>query len=136
MTGLGGVTVTPLTVHSDHRGLLVELFRAPWVSLASGGQVYLTTAAAGAVKGNHFHRRKTEWFCVLKGMAEAHLVDVNGGESRQISLDGRSPAVLSVPPMVAHSVRNTGTETLMLLAYITEAFDPRDPDTYPWEVQT
>ena len=133
MIDFDGVTVTPLKVHADHRGLLVEVFRAPWAALASEGQVYLTTAAVGAVKGNHFHRRKTEWFCVLQGAAEICLSDPSTGASGRIPLDGRRPGVVRIPPMVAHAVRNTGTETLMLLAYISEAFDPRDPDTYPWE---
>jgi dTDP-4-dehydrorhamnose 3,5-epimerase-like enzyme len=123
--------VIPLSVRADARGELIEVFRAPATGLSAQGQVYVVVSRAGAVRGNHYHRRKTEWFFVWRGAGAFDLTDLRTGTRARIILDGAAPALLKVCPWVHHRVEGHSGEDLYVLAYVDEAFDPGDPDTYP-----
>jgi len=118
----------------DSRGRVFEILRREQLTPTAFGQIYVFTAAPGAVKGNHFHRRKMEWFCVVAGEGELDLYEVEGGRGETFVMRALEPAVVRIPPGVAHSMVNTGVDELVVLAYVTEPFDPNDTDTYPYEV--
>jgi len=62
-----GVKVNTIDVKSDERGWLAEIIRQEeLVRTKEFGQFMVTTAYPSCVKGNHYHIRKFEWFCVLK----------------------------------------------------------------------
>ncbi len=123
--------LSPVKSFGDERGELVEVFRGDTVPMTGRGQVYLTTAFPGRSKGGHYHRRKTEWFCVISGRALVELQDVRTRTSRVFTLDGLHPAVLKVPAFTIHRIVNPTEQTLWVIAYIDEAYDPGDPDTFP-----
>ena len=53
-----------LEIKSDPRGSLLEVFKSPeW------GQVFYSTSKPGVTRGNHYHTRKLEKFCVIEGQA-------------------------------------------------------------------
>lgn len=122
--------LTPLTKLSDERGEFIEVFRGDVVPMTGRSQVYLTTAFPGRAKGGHYHRRKTEWFCVVSGRARVELQSVGTGESRVFTLDGLCPAILKVPPNTVHRIVNLTDQVAAVIAYIDEMYDPQDPDTY------
>lgn len=95
------------------------------------GEIYITAAIPGAVKGNHYHGRTTEWFCLIRGRARLVLRDVAGGSDEEIVLDEAHPRVVQVPPGVAHAIQNVGDGPMHLLAYADWPYDPADPDTVP-----
>lgn len=123
--------LSPVKGVVDERGELLEVFRGDQVPLTTSGQVYLTTAFPGHIKGGHHHRRKTEWFCVIGGRGTVELQDVATGESRVFTLDRLRPAVLRVPPNTIHRISNPNDQILSVVAYIDELYNPDDPDTYP-----
>ncbi len=98
------------------------------------GEIYISWAEPGAVKANHYHKRTWEWFCLLAGKALLALADPETGERWEVELDAERPVVVSVPPGIAHAFRNTGTDIARLLAYADRPYDPRDPDTIPYQV--
>jgi dTDP-4-dehydrorhamnose 3,5-epimerase-like enzyme len=116
----------------DPRGRVFEILRREHVPLTTFGQIYVFTAVPGAVKGNHYHQRKAEWFCVLAGDGELTLYDLESGYAETLVMKAGEPAVVKIPPGVAHRMTNTGESELVVLAYITEPFDPGDPDTFPY----
>jgi UDP-2-acetamido-2,6-beta-L-arabino-hexul-4-ose reductase len=132
--GLENVEITPLKVHEDHRGWVMEMLRSESVRTAVFGQIYVTTARPGISKGNHYHTRKTEWFCVLKGRGRLVLEDVHTHDRREIPMEEGRFVTVKIPSHVAHGVLNVGDEMLYLLAYIDEAYDPDDPDTHHYHI--
>jgi len=55
-----GVIIKKLKVIPDERGRLMEILRADDEMFERFGQVYLTTAYPGAVKGWHYHRKQSD----------------------------------------------------------------------------
>jgi len=57
-----------LELKADARGWLLKVLMRHHIDGASEfGEIYVTAAHPGQVKGNHFHRQATEWFCVVQG---------------------------------------------------------------------
>jgi UDP-2-acetamido-2,6-beta-L-arabino-hexul-4-ose reductase len=115
----------------DARGRLFEAVRA------AGGpaHVFVSTSRPGAVRGEHFHRRKVERFLVLRGTAEIALRRLFDDEIVRFEVSGDVPAVVDMPTMWAHSITNTGDDELMTMFWANEILDPQRPDTYPEPVQ-
>lgn len=123
-----------LTIKSDSRGWLIEILKKediPKDILKKGfGQVYLTVAKPGAVRGNHYHKRKTEWFCVIKGKGKLVLQDINSKEKEELIIGHDNMLTVKIPPNTFHKIENTFDEDMYIVAYIDEEFNPKDPDTY------
>ena len=98
------------------------------------GELYLSVVNAGEVRGEHYHKDTTEWFCALKGKGVLNLLDTRTGEKEQIPLDEDEPLTILVPPDIAHSILNLGHEPLYLLAYSDVEYDAERPDTIPLKV--
>ena len=54
--------------HLDDRGYLSETIKTN-----AGGQSFFSTTKPSYIRGQHFHMRKLERFCVLRGEAEINL---------------------------------------------------------------
>lgn len=126
-----GVEVTTLDVKKDERGWLTEVIRKEeLVRKKEFGQFMVTTAYPGYVKGNHYHTRKYEWYCVLKGEAKLVLLDSNSGEREELLLNEHQLKTVRIPPHVSHAIENTGTEMMYLLVYTDESYIEEDADTF------
>lgn len=112
-------------VHRDERGYLFEIIR-----MAGGGQVFFSTTKPGVIRGNHFHTRKIEWFCVLKGEAAIRLRKVDDTEVHEFRVSGDSPQFVSIPVLHTHQIENVGDEDLLTMFWCNEIFVPEDADTY------
>jgi UDP-2-acetamido-2,6-beta-L-arabino-hexul-4-ose reductase len=112
-------------VHRDDRGHLFEIIR-----MAGGGQVFFSTTKPGVIRGNHFHTRKIEWFCVLKGEAAIRLRKVGDTEVHEFRVSGDAPQFVSIPVLYTHQIENVGTEELLTMFWCNEIFVPEDADTY------
>ena len=126
-----GVEINRLDTKKDERGWLAEIIRKEeLVRSKEFGQFMVTTANPGYVKGNHYHARKFEWFCVLKGEARLILVNNQSGEREELMLRGNQLKTVRVPPQVSHAIENVGTEMVYVLIYTDEPFNEEDPDTF------
>ena len=126
------VKVKKLEVKQDERGFVAEIVRVEDLINQSKefGQMYISTANPGQTKGKHYHKRKTEWFCVIKGRGLLTLVDKKSKEKQEIMMGEDNMVAVQIPPMVWHAIVNTEKDIeLYLLAYIDESFNPDDPDT-------
>lgn len=112
-------------VHSDDRGKLYEVLR-----IANAGQVFFSTTNPGVIRGNHFHTRKIEWFCVLQGEAAIRLRHVESSEVHEFLVSGDSPQFISIPVLYTHQIENVGKEDLLTMFWCNEVFEPDDADTY------
>ena len=126
-----GVEVKRLEVKRDERGWLVEILRSEELRRGDRfGQFLITTAHPGYIKGNHYHTRKYEWYCVLKGKARLVLVHNLSGEREEILLNEQQLNTVRIPPRVSHAIENVGSEMMYLLVYTDESYNEEDPDTF------
>lgn len=112
-------------LYTDQRGSLVEV-----IKLAQGGQVFFSTTKPGVVRGDHYHTRKIEWFCVLRGEALIRLRRVGTGEIKEFRVCGDQPQFISIPVFHTHNIENVGDEELLTMFWCNEIFDRNNPDTY------
>jgi UDP-2-acetamido-2,6-beta-L-arabino-hexul-4-ose reductase len=118
-------------LHSDDRGDLFEV-----VKQEDGGQVFFSTTKPGITRGNHYHTRKMEKFCVVKGNAVIRLRRIGTDEVIEYSVSGSKPASIEMPIFYTHSIENVGTKELLTLFWTNELFDKNDPDTFYESVLT
>ena len=92
---LPGVRVVTQRRHEDTRGSLHKVLQASQAHRALGqGEVYVTTARGGEVKGEHLHHRMGEWFSVVPGQRQAAAgrpgdgADRRGGDAGVAAQDG------------------------------------------------
>lgn len=124
-----GVTRRALLRREDARGWLVKLLMREHITTgAEFGEIYITAANAGQVKGNHFHERAREWFSVIQGQALMATRVMTGGESALTRLSADTPEIIEVAPGVAHAFKNDGSELMLLLAYADFPYNARSPD--------
>tara|TARA_B100000959_G_scaffold157291_1_gene164918 strand:+ start:1268 stop:1675 length:408 start_codon:yes stop_codon:yes gene_type:complete len=127
-----GLIINKLDIKSDERGWLTEILRKENLQKEKGfGQIFVTVAKPGITKGNHYHKRKEEWFCVIRGKGKLLLKDITSDESQEVLMGDENMIAVKIPPNVTHSIQNIGDEMLFLLIYIDEPFNQQDPDTFP-----
>jgi len=126
-----GVEIKRLEVKKDERGWLVEILRSETLKRGDRfGQFLITTAYPGYIKGNHYHARKYEWYCVIRGEGRLFLQNNMTGEKEDVFLTGAEPSLVMIPPGITHAIENTGKDILSVLIYIDEPFNESDPDTF------
>lgn len=112
-------------LHTDARGQLFEILR-----LAGGGQIFFSTTKPGVIRGNHFHSRKVEWFCVVRGEAIIRLRRVGDSHTHEFRVSGAEPQFISIPPLYTHQIENVGSDELLTMFWCNEIFQASDPDTF------
>lgn len=122
--------IKELKIIKDNRGWLAEIFNKRLIGRTNLGLVLITTAYPSQTKGNHYHKRKTEWYCVLKGRGLLKVWSVDGRDKEEIEIGEKNMVTVEIPKNYFHSITNIGKDELYLLAYADEAFDPKDPDTF------
>ena len=126
------IRVRELDKKTDERGWLIEVLglEKRGVSPAKGfGQIHVSVAYPGKVRGNHYHTRKLEWFCVPAGSGRLLLKDLKTGEEREVLMGENHLRTVEITPGVVHAIKNIGNKDMVLIVYANEAFDPADPDT-------
>jgi UDP-2-acetamido-2,6-beta-L-arabino-hexul-4-ose reductase len=68
---------------------------------------------------------------VLKGKARIELRRIGASEILSFDLDGSHPSFVDMPVWYTHNITNTGSEELYTMFWISEHYDPNDPDTFP-----
>lgn len=131
---IGGVEVYPLDIKRDERGWLGEILRGERKQANEEfAHLYVTVAFPGKTKGKHYHHRKVEWFCVVNGEAVLFLKDIRTGKEEKLTLGEKNMATVRIPPYVAHAITNTGNVPFYLIVVVSEQFNPKDPDTFPFD---
>lgn len=111
---------------TDDRGLVFEPL--PEEGLANQRNIHVVVSRPGAVRGNHYHPRGEETVVVV-GPALVRIRE--GGETADITIPAEAIYRLTIPPGVAHAVKNTGSRDSLLVAFNTESHDPDAPDIVP-----
>lgn len=94
------------------------------------GQSSYSTSNIGVTRGNHFHTRKIERFSVVKGKAKIELRKYLTNEIISFKLNGNSPSYVDMPVWTTHNITNVGKEDLITVFWISEHYNPEDPDVF------
>jgi UDP-2-acetamido-2,6-beta-L-arabino-hexul-4-ose reductase len=118
-----------LTQNVDPRGELAELMKSQHV-----GQIFVSRTRPGITRGNHYHDTKVEKFMVLEGEAVIRFRHILGGEVIEYSVSGHEFRVVDIPPGYTHSIKNVGSNDMIVLFWACEIFSPGTPDTFGFAV--
>lgn len=120
--------IKKLEVKKDNRGWLAEIISTNEIKGKGVGLVLITTANARQTKGSHYHKRKTEWYCVIRGRGLLKVWNQQEMEEFEVSEDNLT--LVEIPKNHFHSITNVGDSPMYLLAVVSEPFNEKDPDTY------
>jgi dTDP-4-dehydrorhamnose 3,5-epimerase-like enzyme len=118
---MGHEVVRPRFERRDSRGIFREI-----LSGFPAGTVVSGHMGAGAVMGNHYHRRPRVFFYMLRGKAGVRTVSVESGRADQFLL-GENEGVL-LEPGESHAIRFLVDSEFLMLKSLP--YDPQDPDTF------
>lgn len=118
-----------LKVNTDNRGYLFEFLRS-----RNLGQGYFSLTKPGITRGNHYHTRKIERFCVVGGEAVIKLRKIGTTDVIQYNVSGEEPCFIDMPIFYTHNITNVGKGELSTLFWANEFFNSDDPDTFFEEV--
>lgn len=132
---IDGVKVKKLRVIPDERGRLMEILRADDEVFQKFGQVYMTTAYPGVVKGWHYHKKQYDNMAVVKGMMKIVLYDARPdspthGEVNEFFVGEHNPLLIHIPPYVYHGFKCISSEESIVINTPTEPYDYSQPDEY------
>lgn len=117
-----------LEAKSDSRGSLIEAFKLP-----NDGLIVYMYSNPHEMRGNHYHQRKTESFVVVWGSAIFNVKNRETGDVMKVETTALKPLVVTVVPNHTHNIVATD-EGCVILTWVSEQFNPDDPDTYPEEI--
>lgn len=118
-----------LVKHKDQRGWLAEILKANEIKEPMQ-HIFFSVTKPGMTRGNHYHKRKVEWFCVIRGKAKLILKDNRTKKRIELVLKGENPTTVKILPGISHAIQNIGDEDMYLVSITNEVFDPSDPDTF------
>ena len=132
---IDGVIVKKLKVIPDERGYLMEMLRSDDEFFQKFGQIYLTVAYPGVVKGWHYHKVQTDHFVAVSGMVKVVLYDRREGSSthgevNEFFMGEQNPILLVIPALVAHGMKGVGTKPGLIINCPTEVYEYDDPDEF------
>ena len=129
------VKIKQLKVIPDERGWLMEMLRCDDDFYQKFGQVYMTVAYPGVVKGWHYHKKQTDHFIGVHGMVKVVLYDGREGSPthglvNEFFLGERNPILLVIPPLVLHGMKGIGDRPGYIINIPTEPYNYADPDEF------
>jgi UDP-2-acetamido-2,6-beta-L-arabino-hexul-4-ose reductase len=120
-----GIAIFDIVNHTDERGGLCEVIKSQ-----GKGQIFYSSSKKGVTRGNHYHTRKVERFCIVDGQGLILIENLFTGKSYKIEVAGTKPMAVDIPTCHIHSLKNTGSKELLAVFWVNEFFDAFDSDTY------
>jgi dTDP-4-dehydrorhamnose 3,5-epimerase len=130
-----GVIVKKLRVIPDERGRLMEILRADDETFKGFGQVYMTTAYPGVVKGWHYHKKQFDNMAVTRGMMKIVLYDgregsATYGQINEIFAGEHNPVLVHIPPYVYHGFKCISPDEAQVVNIPSHVYNYQEPDEF------
>ncbi|HUY61954.1 MAG TPA: dTDP-4-dehydrorhamnose 3,5-epimerase family protein [Candidatus Dormibacteraeota bacterium] len=144
---VAGVMLKTLAVRTDQRGYFVEQLKRgdrsddgqPFIPDQPFAQMSRSLAYARGgnppelIKAFHWHRRQWDYWDFVQGNVRVVLVDLRedsptAGRIQVVIAGQHAPRVIAIPPLVAHGYQALDLQDVILTYYVTEPYDPADPD--------
>lgn len=118
--------VLPSFERTDERGLFREVLNdGEWQALICGRM------SAGAVMGNHFHKKTVIFFYLTTGAARIKTIHVETSARDEFLLSANQGVLLRVNE--SHAISFLEESEFVMLKSLR--YDPTDPDTFPFPVK-
>ena len=117
------VKIDPINTHSDARGILFEPIEKD--SIGCQNNIHIIISKPGAVHGNHYHLNGTETIAV---MGPALIRIKENDDIYDIEVEPDEVTKLTIPPEVAHAIKNISDRPRVFVAFNTVEHDPQHPD--------
>lgn len=132
---IDGVAIKELKVIPDERGRLMEMLRRDDEVFRQFGQVYMTTAYPGVVKGWHYHRKQWDHFVCVRGMIKLVLYDdregsATRGQVNEFFIGDQNPLLVQIPAYVYHGFKCVSEHEAIVINTPTEPYVYDEPDEY------
>lgn len=132
---IDGVQVKQLRVIPDERGRLMEILRCDDALFSQFGQVYMTTAYPGVVKGWHYHKVQTDNMAVVRGMMKLVLFDSRDnspthGKVNEFFFGEHQPLLIKIPPFVFHGFKAISDYEAIVINIPTMPYNYKEPDEF------
>ena len=150
---IDGVRIKTFTKHADQRGYFIEQLKRG--DLDDDGNLFipeqpfaqmsrsLAYARGGnppeLIKAFHWHKQQWDYWDIVAGNARVVLCDLREGSATEgriqvVMLGEHAPRMVAIPPYVAHGYQCVSMQDVILNYYVTEPYDPADPDEgrIPW----
>jgi dTDP-4-dehydrorhamnose 3,5-epimerase-like enzyme len=121
--------VHDLIAHKDDRGFLFEVLRFKDDDIPGNGQLYTFSIEPGKRRGDHYHKKKLEWFTCVHGEVIV-LLSHDSGKSEAVILNAVNPRVVFAGPRSSHALINRNEHPAIILSYSSKQHDPDDHDTF------
>ncbi|MDA8078195.1 MAG: dTDP-4-dehydrorhamnose 3,5-epimerase family protein [Nitrospiraceae bacterium] len=112
-----GVIIRDLSVFTDERGWLTEIFRIDETGFRPA-MSYISMTRPGVARGPHEHVEQTDFFCFF-GNFRLYLWDNRKGSAtfgRKMVVERQGqPYAAVVPPRVVHAYKNIGDKDAMVI---------------------
>jgi len=130
-----GVKVKVLKVIPDERGRLMEILRRDDEMFKGFGQVYMTTAYPGVVKGWHYYKKQYDNMAVVKGTMKIVLCDGREDsptyrEVNEFFAGEHNPILIHIPPYIYHWFKCVSQEEAIVVNTPTETYNYEEPDEF------
>jgi dTDP-4-dehydrorhamnose 3,5-epimerase-like enzyme len=123
--------ITEIDAKENERGIFAEILKSNQTE-EQIKETLLVISKPGAVRGNHYHKKKVEWLCLIKGRGQFIYIDIKTGEKKEFVIDNKL-TLIKTPLNVAHAVKNIGKDELILLEISNQLFE-EDPDIFEKEI--
>lgn len=132
---IDGVKIKKLKVIPDERGRLMEMLRSDDELFIKFGQIYMTTAYPGVVKGWHYHKNQVDNFVVVKGMMKVVLYDDRDnsptkGEVNEFFMGEHNPILLQIPSFVCHGFKCISEQESICINCPTQVYKYKELDEF------
>lgn len=115
--------------NSDDRGNLSEL-----VVSREKGQIFYSTTNPGYTRGNHFHTKRIERFCILKGTAQVNIRKIGSSETISYIIKDTDYKVIDMPPYYTHNLINIGENELVACFWMNDLLSEQEIDDTYFEI--
>ncbi len=118
------VVFEKIAMYADARGWVIEPIEEH--RIAEQRNTHMVLTEPGAIRGNHVHHHATEVF-VLVGPGLVRWRE--GGQVRDVIVPEGEAMRFTVPPGIAHAIKNTGSHPMVVMAFSSQPHDRANPDT-------
>src|SRR3989344_7350324 len=124
MIKLNKVTIQKIQpVHTDGRGAITDILEG--VSIKHVG---LVTFRKGVVRGNHYHKKQTQYSYLLEG--EIRLVTKKASGGKITSKITKPGDFISIPPGFIHAYAATEKSSMVVLTNFSRSIKKYEDDTF------
>jgi dTDP-4-dehydrorhamnose 3,5-epimerase len=126
------IKIEKCPAYHDNRGDLIQ-FVTHQVLTEEGlpfGQVYLLTfEGKGTIRGNHYHNRSSEMFCLISGSVQMVFeeVDTQNRLEKTITVTHTEFSRISIGPKIAHAIKSL-SDFAVMVSFSSKEYDLTEDD--------